>query len=179
MVNSDQCDDTNFVVNVQLQHASLVEQCLRVLDKLMLDICKIGGCSLYNQEADDLASWITTKIPAHMQYTCRHWASHLVKDDINDKMLALLLRFCSTQLLNWLEVMSLLGELGSAITSLQSAHAAVKVRYPNFCARSIDIQPFPKTLSHMFLMHHKNLKIMKNHEKENNLWGMVAPESMD
>jgi len=139
LVDSDRCDDTNFAVNAQLQHASLAERCLRVLDKLVPDICKIGDRSLYNQEVDDLASRITTSIPAHMQYACRHWASHLVKGDIDDKMLALLLRFCSTQLLNWLEVMSLLGELGSAITSLQSAHAAVKVRYPNFCARSIDM----------------------------------------
>jgi len=43
-------------------------------------------------------------------------------------MLDLLLKFCLEQLLNWLGVMSLLGELDGAITALQSARRMVEVR---------------------------------------------------
>jgi len=137
LVDSSRCDDANFAVNAQLQHALLAERCLRVLDTLVPDICKIGDRSLCNQEVDDLASRIMTHIPAHVQYACRHWASHLVKGHMNDEILALMLGFCLRQFLNWLEVMSLLGELGIAVTALQLAHAAVKVRHLGFCARSV------------------------------------------
>ena len=44
----------------------------------------------------------------------------------------LLERFCSKQLLNWLEIMSLLGVLDSAITALQSAHGMIEVRHLDF-----------------------------------------------
>ena len=138
LVDGDRCDDANFAVNAQLQHALLAERCLRVLDTLVPDICKIGDRSLGNQEIDDLGGRIATRIPAHVQYACRHWASHLAKGRMNDEILALLLGFCARQFLNWLEVMSLLDSLGGAITALESAHAAVKVRYPGFCARSIN-----------------------------------------
>jgi hypothetical protein len=68
-----------------------------------------------------------------MQYACRYWVSHLSSGNIHDVIFDLLLRFCSGQLLNWLGVMSLLGELDGAIATLQSAHKIVKVRYLDFC----------------------------------------------
>jgi len=50
-------------------------------------------------------------------------------------MLDLLLNFCTNQLLNWLEVMSLLGELEGAIAALQSAERIVNVSdvHPVLC----------------------------------------------
>ena len=127
LINTDRCSDVNFIVNPKLQNTFLAECCLQALQTLSPDMCKIGDPSLHNQEVSDLQAKITTHIPLHIQYSCRHWASHLSSDNIHATILDLLLRFCSNQLINWLEVMSLLGELDNAISALQSAHQIVKV----------------------------------------------------
>jgi len=136
LVDMDRCVDANFVVDIRLQHTLLAEHCLRVMKSLKPDICNIGNPSLYNQEVNDLPDRIAAYIPASLQYACRHWASHLLHCEVHDAVLDVLVDFCSNQLLNWLEVMSFLGDLGGAITALQSAHRMVRVRHPTFCARS-------------------------------------------
>jgi len=128
LIDIERCNDPNFVVNATLQHTLLAERCLRVLQTLSPDMCKVGDPSICNREVVDLPVRVSTHIPPHVQYACRHWASHLVVGDIEDKMLNLLLDFCSNQLLNWLEVMSLFGELDGAIAALRAAHKTVKVR---------------------------------------------------
>src|SRR5258707_6794627 len=100
LINIERCDDVNFAIDARPQHTSLAECCLRVLQGLSRDICKIGDPSQYNREITDLPDRISTHIPAYMQYACRHWASHLSSGEIDDGMLNLLSFFCSTQLLN-------------------------------------------------------------------------------
>jgi hypothetical protein len=128
LIDRGRCSDDDFVVNAHLQHTLLAELCLRVLLKnLSRDMCEIKDPSIFNQEVVDLPIRIAIHIPAHVRYACRHWASHLLSGSIHNTILELLLQFSSTQLLNWLEVMSLLGDLNSAITALQSAVRTVKV----------------------------------------------------
>ena len=128
LVDDDRCSDRNFAVRPQLQHTLLAQHCLRVLQDLSQDMCKIMNPSICNQEVTDLPARIATYIPAHVQYACRYWASHLSSGDIHDTMLDLLLQFCSKQLVNWVSVMSLLGELNGTITALQLARRKVQVR---------------------------------------------------
>jgi len=135
LVDGNRCDDANFVVNAQVQHALLAERCLRVLDTLVPNICKIGDHSLDNQEVGDLSSRITAIFRPTCSTPVDIGRPHLAKSHMNNEILALATRLLLASFLNWLEVMSLLGELGSAITALQSAHAVVKVRYPNSCTR--------------------------------------------
>src|SRR5882762_6607531 len=131
LVDPVRCNDPNFLVHPILRHTSVAECCLQVLQTLSPDICQINGPSIYNQEVTDpdLPVRIVTCIPAHVRYACRHWASHLSNGNINNIMWDLLLSFCSNQLLNWLEVMSLLGELNGAITALHLAYRIVNVSY--------------------------------------------------
>jgi len=138
LIDNSRCNNTQFVVNAQHRHTSLAECCLRVLQTLSPDICKIGDPSVLNQEVD-LPVRISTYIPAHVRYACRHWAAHLSRVDIHDTILALFLDFCSNCLLNWLEVMSLLGELDGAMTALQSAHKRVDVSRLKFSVGSINL----------------------------------------
>jgi len=132
LTDVNRCSDINFVVDARLQHTLLADRCLRVLQGISPDMCEIKNPSFYNQEVVDLPDRIAAHIPVHVQYACRHWAFHLSSGNLHNTIVDLLLRFCSTQLLNWLEVMSLLGELDGAITALQSAHRAVKVRLLDF-----------------------------------------------
>jgi hypothetical protein len=84
--------------------------------------------SLYNLEVPDLPNKIARHIPAHVQYACQHWASHLSSDNINKIILDLLSVFYSDQLFNWLGVMSLLSDLNGAMTVVKSVHKIVQVR---------------------------------------------------
>jgi len=127
-VDRERCDDLNFGVSMRVQHKSIAERCLWVLDTLRPDMCEVGDPSLCNGDVTDLSARITTRIPAHMRYACRHWASHLSSGNIDDTLLDLLLRFCLRQLMNWVTVMSLVGELSGTITALQLARRKVVVR---------------------------------------------------
>jgi len=124
----DRCDDLNFFVDAQLLHSTLAQSCLRVLQSLSPDLCHIGDSSLFNQGVCDVQTRIADHIPSHVQYACRYWASHLINSEVEPETLSLLLRFCSSQLLNWLEVMSLLGELNNSMAALHSAQSIIQVR---------------------------------------------------
>jgi len=128
LIDVDRCSDDNFVVDARAQHTLLAEQCLQALGSLSRDMCKIGDASVLNLTVADLSTRISRYIPAHVRYACRHWASHLSSGTIHSSTLDLLRSFCCYQLLNWLEVMSLLGDLGGAISALQSARRVVMVR---------------------------------------------------
>jgi len=41
-VDRERCDDLNFGVSARVQHRSIAERCLRVLDTLRPDMCEIG-----------------------------------------------------------------------------------------------------------------------------------------
>jgi hypothetical protein len=126
-VDDKRCGDPNFDVTPWFQHTLLAERCLQVLQMLSPDMCEIRDTSLYTQDVVDLPNQIKSHIPSHVQYACLHWASHLTSGRIHSGMLDLLQDFCSKQLLNWLEVMSLLGQLNGAINALQTAHRMVKI----------------------------------------------------
>ena len=138
LIDAVRCSDVNFVVDARAQHTLLAERCLRDLQNLSADMCKIRDTSIPNHEVKDLSDRIAKNVPGHVRYACRHWASHLSSGVIQNSTLDFLHRFCSCQLLNWLEVMSLLGDLGGAITALQLARKAVKVRFPTFCTRPVN-----------------------------------------
>jgi len=102
-------------------------------------MCEIGDPSLRNADVTDLSARIATHIPAHMRYACRHWASHLSSGNIDDTLVIFCSGFCSRQLLNWVGVMSLVGELSGTISALQLARKKVTVRPGyHFFARLID-----------------------------------------
>src|SRR5258705_1512640 len=127
LIDMTRFNDTNFFVDPVPQHGSDAKRCLRVLNTLSRDTCKIGDPSIRNHEVTDLPLRIATHIPSYMQYAGRYWASHLTSGNIDTTTFNLLLGFCSNQLLNWLEVMSLLGELDSAVAALKLVHGIVKV----------------------------------------------------
>jgi hypothetical protein len=97
-------------------------------------MCKIGSLTMLNNEVDDLSARITRYIPPHLQYACRHWASHLTHAMVSDIVLDLLKEFCSEGLLYWVEVCSLLGDLRSLLLSLDIAQRALTVCHFGFDA---------------------------------------------
>jgi hypothetical protein len=91
LTNINQCNDVSFIVNTRIQHTLLAKHCLQVLQTLSPDMCKIEDVSLYKHEVVDLPNRIKSRIPAHVQYACRHWAYHLASSDVHDNVRGLLL----------------------------------------------------------------------------------------
>ena len=114
-------------------HAEIATFCLDYLVKnLRRDICRIGDPSKLNDEVEDLESRRCQYINTTLRYCCRYWATHLSLTNISNQLQSSLNTFMGKSLLYWLETLSLLGELGTAISSLQTANAWYKVRASGF-----------------------------------------------
>ncbi|KAJ7692300.1 hypothetical protein B0H17DRAFT_934181, partial [Mycena rosella] len=71
------CSIPHFVVKSEEQNTLVARACLRSMDPLSRNICRISQAWLLNSEVADFPARITTWIPAHVQYACRHWAYHM------------------------------------------------------------------------------------------------------
>jgi hypothetical protein len=132
LINPDRCLNTKLVVNTGAQHTLLAQACLYAMKGLKRNICGIESFTMLNSEVDNLPARITRYIPAHLQYACRHWGSHLANAMVSDILLNLLKEFTSEGLLYWVEVCSLMGDLQSLLMSLDVALQALAVRHFGF-----------------------------------------------
>jgi NACHT domain len=129
LIDPDRCQNTRLVVNTEAQHTLLAEGCLHAMRGLRRNMCGNRSSSRLENEVGDLSTQITRYIPPHIQYACRHWASHLACAMVSDILIDLLKEFCSEGLLYWVEVCSLLGDLRSALLALDNARRALAVRH--------------------------------------------------
>ena len=127
ITNSSRCENPKFTINAKVQHTLLAQMCLEAMKELRQDMCQIKDLSILNSEVDDLANRIVTHIPPHLQYACRHWALHLSEGIMTDELLKLLEEICLKNLLHWVEVCSLLGELQNVLISLDIAKRVIAV----------------------------------------------------
>jgi hypothetical protein len=128
ITNPIRCQNPKFVVDTKTQHTFLACACFQAMKRLRRDICGIKNSSILNGEVGDLSTRIETSILPHVQYACRHWGSHLAQSTFSNDVVNLVEEFCRNKLLNWLEVCSLLGELRSALLSLNATQLAILVR---------------------------------------------------
>ena len=107
------------------RHQQLALMCFKTMqENLKRDICDIQNTSLLNEEVEDLGVRIIACIPAHLQYACRHWATHLSEcqtdpGSMGNEVSLALMQFASRHLLHWLEVLSLIGCLAEALPALR------------------------------------------------------------
>lgn len=127
------CKDERFFVDKGPQHSRLATLCFqRMALSLRRDFCDINDFSKLNHELeDDVYMRIQERIPADLQYACRHWAHHLSESALNDEanLLQILQSFCFVHLLFWLEALSLCNCLSDAVSSLTTAQTWVQVGY--------------------------------------------------
>jgi len=91
------CDRSNprLVVDAGAQHTLLVHACLCAMNELNQNPCGIESAMKHNSEVADLPTRIGEYIPAHVQYACRHWASHLTNVMVSGSLLEQLKELCS------------------------------------------------------------------------------------
>ncbi|KAK6996257.1 hypothetical protein R3P38DRAFT_2566065, partial [Favolaschia claudopus] len=107
----------------------LTTRCLQLLTtKLRFNICNLEASHLRNTDILDLAERIVNGIPDELAYAAKHWAHHLSAVGSSDEVSFELDKFFQHSLLHWLEVISLLGQVGGALKAI-----AVAERYAQVC----------------------------------------------
>jgi ABC-type dipeptide/oligopeptide/nickel transport system ATPase subunit len=134
ITHPERCTDGNLHVNVGEAHLLLATRCLRIMNtQLRQDICKIGNPSLLNCEVLDLDGRRSQLISEELQYACVYWISHLVSAStqtsagVNELEVELNV-FCICHLFQWIEALSIVQGLRSAVEGLPEACVWLKVR---------------------------------------------------
>ncbi|KAH7925764.1 WD40 repeat-like protein [Leucogyrophana mollusca] len=115
-----------YFVDAPVYHRLLARLCLEFMTgHLKRDMCSIGDPSTFNSEVKDLPERCDQHIDEATRYACRHWAYHLGQipheGGANDNLINVLLTFSRTSILYWVETLSLIGALDSAVTMLRDA----------------------------------------------------------
>ena len=120
ITDSSRCTDTRFLISPRSLHLELATSCLTIMKNgLEQDLLSLPEYAL-NSEVTNLQSRIDDRISAALQYACRSWCSHLINADGNTTDVTSYLRiFLEEKFLAWLEVLSVLGDLGGAAVALE------------------------------------------------------------
>ena len=120
VTDPSRCVNPRFHISPGLLHLELVTNCLRVinggLEQNMLSLPEYA----LNSEVKDLQARIDSRVSIALQYACRSWHNHLTEtqEDIAD-VISLLRVFLEVKFLAWLEVLSVLRDLGAAAVALE------------------------------------------------------------
>ena len=120
VVDPSRCADTRFLVSPGCLHPELTMNCLKLmmgeLDQNLLSLPEYA----LNSEVPDLQTRIDARISIALQYACRSWHNHLTETRTGITDLIPCLRiFLEVKFLAWLEVLSVLGDIGSASVALE------------------------------------------------------------
>jgi hypothetical protein len=130
VTSDERCRDERFVLKTAEGHLHLANRCLDVMNiHLQENICNIKDPSLPNTEVHLLQHTLEGVAPAELRYACRYWHAHLRLAEVTSSSLVVSLEtFCTTHLLHWLELLSLLSELPTAHTGMPLLLACLRVR---------------------------------------------------
>jgi hypothetical protein len=131
LVDSSRCTDPRFQINRDDYEFTTAQKCFTVMErKLKRNICGLGKYTM-NDTLD--VSQRDNCIDESLKYSCRYWNEHILPDSHHldtlpnsrrlehlEAIRTILDRWFTTRLLQWLEVLSLLHELGQAVRALSS-----------------------------------------------------------
>ncbi len=106
-------------------HQRIAKRCLKIMiQSLNRNICDLGSEEWY-KDNNQLQHRTRNCISVKLSYACTHWAYHLETGGLDDEACRLLERFSSTQLLAWLETLSVIGRIDTAYLSLDRIYGII------------------------------------------------------
>ena len=119
LMNQQRCCQLDVFIDPVIHNYQFVLQCFQGMkDNLHFNICGLETSSLLNNQILDLDVRIKSAIPRHLSYSCRFWANHLHAisghSELIGKLTEHITTFLHKELLYWLEVLSLKGEVNIA-----------------------------------------------------------------
>jgi hypothetical protein len=126
LMDLKQCKDERFFVNPSVHHQEILLSCLDLMkDRLKKDICNLEG-HVPHHKFKDLPTCQKTHIGDALGYACQFWTKHLVEIPSSGKdfeeVHKAVNKFFSTQLLYWIEVLSLMGNHDAGVYAINDVH---------------------------------------------------------
>ncbi|KAI1476944.1 hypothetical protein F4774DRAFT_420397 [Daldinia eschscholtzii] len=124
------CERTKFYVEPSIMHSHLLQRCLKIMSQqLHMDMCDLRKPGILFVEVPP--TLVQQFISPHLQYACRYWVDHLLLAR-EARLLPNMLtdngeihKFLKTHILNWLEVLGLIGDIGSAVYAINHLRTLV------------------------------------------------------
>jgi len=122
LVDPGRCTDTRFYVNPPTYHREILLSCLNVMKRgLKKNICNLDSHTSFSK-VDDLPAHRKAHIGDALEYACCFWTTHLAKTASSGASVGEVKKeideFFTTQLLFWIEVLSLMGKLERGVYAL-------------------------------------------------------------
>ena len=120
ITDPSRCADPRFFIPPGHLHSQILTNCLRMMnDGLEQNLLSLPEYAL-NSEVQDLQARIDNRVGIALQYACRSWHSHLTEAGGDIAGVTSHLRtFLKKNFLAWLEVLSVLGDVGGAAIGLE------------------------------------------------------------
>jgi hypothetical protein len=127
LTDPDRCSDPRFRIDPLVYHSKLGMCCLALMNrKLKKNICGLPRYAM-NREVEDLGERRKEYIGSGLEYACKSWARHLCitsrdRGGVRD-IIESLETFFKHNILPWLEVLSIVADLGSAVYTFRDVKA--------------------------------------------------------
>ena len=125
LTDSERCRDKRFFISPSSHHQEILLSCLHLMkERLKRNICNLDDHAILSK-VKDLPARRRAHIGDALEYACRFWTKHLVEIPSNhdvDEVHKAINEFFTTQLLYWIEVLSLTGNLGASIYATNDVH---------------------------------------------------------
>ncbi|KAJ7191535.1 WD40 repeat-like protein [Mycena pura] len=120
ITDSSRSGTCTWFVHGETQSQSLALGCFRVLhSQLRFNICGLENSHLLNSEVSDITRRLAQHLSPELAYASQYWANHLRNMAPDNQILTELRIFIKTGFLYWLEVLSLLEQIGIGRDALQ------------------------------------------------------------
>ena len=131
ITDPDRCTNKRFYISPPDHHSQLLIKCLDLMDRtLKKNICQLPD-GVANSDVIDLKERTELHIDPALQYACKSWHKHLVAPCATSvstpEITSALHRFLETKFMFWLEVLSVLGSVRTAVDALQVAAGWLEV----------------------------------------------------
>ena len=131
LTDSKRCTRSEYLIDQSKTHRKMTISCLKIMQqKLKFNISGFKSSYSMNREVEDKDA-LAKCIPSLLAYACQYWADHLrgiASTEKRDAEIVSLLRsFLNSNLLYWLEVLSLLSNSNTASKSLVVAAGWLEV----------------------------------------------------
>ncbi|KAF7363065.1 WD40 repeat-like protein [Mycena venus] len=129
LTDPDRCGQEPWFIDPAFWGPQLAHGCLQILKtELCFNICRLEDSHINNTAVHDLTDRIATYIPAHLSYSSCFWADHILGAEWDEAILADIENLMYNKFPFWLEILSILGDLGIGINALKHVGEVAKQR---------------------------------------------------
>ena len=119
----DRCSDPKFLIDTRTHHGDIALGCLELLKKLKPNLCNLPDFVM-NRDVPNLSELLEEKVGSATRYACGYWAMHVwsspTTGDYTHQLLTSAIEFFKANGIQWIEVMSLEGQLEGVVHSIHT-----------------------------------------------------------